>query len=360
MNTFEELFQLAQALSVPEHDEQRTVEWCDGGKRLGLARQQGGSYELFISGPKLRAERPLVERHLKHDRWSGKDDVEFEANRLVLPSGSQFLPIAAFLAEELLRNGVLVSVHAAFSRSEPLIEMALRRTALEEEALTGLMGELKFLLALLSVAQTPVQRAACLEAWKGYERSSRDFVFQGRADVEVKVTRGPRSSHQISSISQVDPKRAGDGWPLEQLYLLSIGLMPALSVKQVDALTLPRQVEGILLALGPSVEPTKRNEIQELFLGRLSKYGADSRLGYQHDEMSGWAAYNIPWLPRFWRVYDMNSDSLEVLRLSDVERRRLVAADSITFVANLPDEVPGEQNPRSDVESLASELVGLP
>jgi hypothetical protein len=357
VNTFEELLSLAKTLRVPEHGNQRVVEWCDADRVLGLARQQGGAYELFIATGKLTVRSAVVERHLRHDRWKAGTETEFEANRLVLPAENHFVPVAAFLVEELLRNGVSASPQNAFTRVEPLIDLALRRTALDEETIVGLIGELMFLEVLLAEAETVMHRATCLESWRGYEPSRRDFVFIGRADVEVKVTRGVRSSHEISSLSQVDPRRTEDGTPIEQLYLLSIGLRTPAADEVSSARSLPRQVDAVLRMLGPNIDIGQRNEIQELFLTRVHRYGTAARRGYSHDEMKAWEVYQPSWIQQFARAYDMNSAGIDVLRLAEVEQHRHVSAGSVTYVADLPDSVDSTPNPRVDLKLLAAELI---
>jgi hypothetical protein len=222
----------------------------------------------------------------------------------------------------------------------------------------GLLGELRFLELLLEAASTPEQRAVSLEAWRGYERASRDFVIPGGTEIEVKVTRGARSSHHVSSIAQVDPRRSAHGDPLEQLYLLSIGMQaygPG-GGGSGEAVSVPTQVDAVLQLLGPHLEAGRRNEIQELFLAKVQGYGSGSRAGYDHDEMRSWAAYETPWVRRFERVYDMNDDEVEVLRRADVEQRPLVSAETVRFVIELPDTL-GEDNPRSDVPGFAADIL---
>ena len=217
-----------------------------------LPASRAGAFEVFVLGPKLRPRLPLVDRHLKHDTWQLSDGSYFEANRIVLPAEAHYVPTAAFLAEELLRNGIDSSPQPAFALSEPLIEMALRRTALDEDTVLGLLGELRFLELLLRGSDTTEQRANGLEAWEGYQRTSRDFVFNNGTEVEVKVTRGPHSSHQISSIAQVDPRRTAGGEPIEQLYLVSIGVAtPANHEELTRATTVSFSGRGGSCASGP-------------------------------------------------------------------------------------------------------------
>jgi hypothetical protein len=353
---FEQLYELTQTIAVPDDEEQRRVEWCDESKRLGLARQPSGAFELFLRGDPLPVRSPLVHRHLRHDTWCDSDGVTFPASRIAFPAESHYQAVAAFIAEELFRNGLLDSVARSFGASEPIIEMALRRAALSDEVIIGLIGELRLLVLLMSLAETPADRAAALEAWRGYERDARDFVF-ANASVEVKATRGNRSVHQISSLFQVDPARSPEDDPTEQLYLVSFGLMP---VEPEDdaagSFTLPSVVDELLLKLGDSTESDLRNEAQEILIDRVRQYGGSS-LGYDHDSMSTWPAYSIPFRQRFGRAYDMNDDAVLVLRCAQVAPCEAVRMESVRFEVDLPDQVTGDINPTTDLLMFARRII---
>lgn len=354
MKTFEDLYQITSQLEQPPADDQRQLEWCDENEVLALAREQGGGYEIFMTGPALQPTSQLVRRHLKHDRWLTHTGQSFEANRLVLPRDAHYIPVAALLAEELLRNGVQRSAQSAFAMSEPLIEMALRRAALDEESVLGLIAELQLLETLMITY--PDLRAQCLESWQGHDRG-RDFVFDG-VQVEVKATRGPRSVHEISSLAQVDPRRSASGEPVERLFLLSVGITgcdPTLA----DAVSLPSVVDSVLALLGPS-DPQSRNDIQRLFLARIESYGPSIRRdGYAHDQMRAWTAYASTYSIRFKRLYDMNDESVDVLRRATVARCGHVSADTVTYTVELPDQIAGTDNPRSDIPAFVSELSAV-
>ena len=138
----------------------------------------------------------------------------------------------------------------AFAAAEPLIEMALRRTTLEDELILGLLGELRFLQLTLQGAASAAERADALESWRGYDRASRDFVFDSQLAVEVKVTRLLHSEHHISNIAQVDPKRTIAGQPLEQLFLVSFGVSEPQAEPGAVGVSLSEQVDAVLHVLG--------------------------------------------------------------------------------------------------------------
>lgn len=355
--SFERLLQQAQGLSLPENDDKREVLWCDIEHVVGLSRQRGGAIELFLRGGELHPTSPLVKRHMKFDRWTRRGGEIFEANRLVLPSDEHYVPEVAFLAEELLRRGVTHSLARGFAQTEPLIEMALRRTSLGDEEILGLIGELRFLEVLLSVAEGSGQRALAVDAWRGHERGSRDFVL-GPCSVEVKSTRGDRSAHRVNSVAQVDPRRSEANEPQEALFLLSLGFRPETSeASATAALSLPAQVDAVLLRLDSAAEQGGNRDLSALLLEKVSRYGSPSGRGYEHEEMRRWSAYQGRWQQGFVRIYDMGDDAIQVLRRDDIQRRNHVVLSSVSFDIVLPDRVSGDLNPQSDLFALARRLL---
>ena len=177
IKSFEQLLQLTEGLTKPKLENDRDVHWCEIHHTIGFSRQLNGSIELFLCGDELLAISPLVKRHLRFDQWTRSGGEIFKANRLVFPSDEHYTAATAFLAEELLRNNVVTSLQNGFSQTEPLIEMMLRRTALNEDEMLGLLGELRFLDVLLTVASDSTQKAIALDSRRGHEQASRDFVF---------------------------------------------------------------------------------------------------------------------------------------------------------------------------------------
>jgi hypothetical protein len=356
MPSFEELLATLSALPIPQVAAERVVEWCDGAPQLGLAREPGEGFELFIRGERLLAGQ-IVSRHLRFDQWQGNEGL-FRANRLMLPADPHFLPVAAFLAEELIRAGIAGSTQKAFTTSEPIIEMALRRAILDDNAVLGLIGELYLLEKALSMNSRPAERTACVESWRGHERAARDFLFPAQVAVEVKVTTASASTHHINNLLQVDPRRTPAGEPLENLHLFSLGLQPRGVLDQAPggSLSLPSLVETILGLLGPDARVGKRMPLQELFLSKVKSYGGPGRSAYDHDRMKGWSTYQRHWDVSFTRIYYMNPPAVEVLRAADLAERPYVRAESLEFDVDLPDQIPGEANPVTDVDAFAALL----
>ncbi len=351
-----ELFEalLLQAINLPlsGSDAERKIQWCGPGHSLGMAKQSSGAIELFLRGSELIPRSSLVKRHLRYDKWSRETGTELTANRLVFPRDEYFVAATAFLVEELLRHGAAVNLAEGFAKSEPLIERFLKKVSLSEEEILGLLGELRLLEVCLLQASSEADKARSVGAWVGAERSARDFEFRG-CSVEVKATRRDTSTHHINSLWQVNPKTDQSGKPIEQLYLLSIGLVPG---TDGVGLTVSSQVDKILEHLGPH-DPQPRTTLQELFLEKLKAYGGSPESGYDHLEMKSWAPYNSPWVTRFSRVYDLCDPTIQILRPSDVRGRGHVPAESVSFSICLPDQMPGGTNPTTDLLGFGRSLI---
>ena len=356
--TFEDLLLVAESLPVPQVDSDRDVHWCDATKILGMARQSSGGIELFLRGEELRSSSPLVRRFLKFDEWARTNGDVFRANRIVFPSEEHYTAAAAFLAEEFFRNNVVNSLVSAFAQTEPLVEMMLRRIALSEEEILGLLGELRFLEVLISIADE-VGRAIVIDAWRGHERSARDFVFN-TCFVEVKSTRGSRSVHRVNSVMQADPRRSETGEFLERLFLLSFGFTPVLTHENSESgISLAIQVETILGILNQEGDAMRVNPIQSLFLQKLANYGGVANGGYIHDEMKNWLIYQSRWHYSFLRIYDMCDDAIQVLRRSDIQMRSHVLLETVSFDVSLPDTVTGDINPSGSILEFSKKVLGI-
>ncbi len=352
VTAFEEILRAAQTMACPTDDSTRKVTWLDDLHVLGLSRQRSGAFELFISGQRLYAASSAVKRHLEHDRWERLDGFAFEANRLVLPAGEHYIAIAAFIAEELARRDVAHSPVQAFAQTEPIIEVTIQRLTLTEEQILGLLGELRFLEALLSVSETAEDRGTAIAAWKGHERVTRDFSF-GACSVEVKSTQSLTSSHHVSNVRQVDPERSSFNVPVEELLLLSLGFAAAGDGVGAASISLSNQVDAILRRLPEQID----TDLRSVFLDKVSQYGEALR-GYHHGEMKTWRAYQCAWEHRFVRIYDMNDDAVLVLRRKSIESYVHVVGESVSFDVLLPHQVRGEANPHHDIYALARKCLG--
>ncbi len=130
MATFEEILAITTKLDPASADKSRAIEWCDASEQIAVSRQQNGRIEIFLIGDRIYPRSAIVANHLEHDSWRRVGGSGFDANRLVFPAAKHFDAVVAFIVEELVRNAGGEDVVTAFSHSEPVIELALRRTAL--------------------------------------------------------------------------------------------------------------------------------------------------------------------------------------------------------------------------------------
>jgi hypothetical protein len=331
--SYESLRSALDQLEIPAVAGHRNTLWVSE-RLLGIARNHMGTVELFLVGPRLHARTSTVRRHLEHGEWMGADNEVFEANRLVLPPLNHFITIAALIGIELVRSGINSGrgQQAVFEEVEPIIELALRRGALSEEALLGLLGELMVLEQLLvAFVEQPSARSFVLDWWRGHQRGERDFVI-GTTALEVKTTSQQSSSHQIQSLHQVE---LGEGE--EELLLLSVGLAPATTGAQ----TLPAMVDRLLAILGDDSPTESLNALQLRLLRDVAAYGVGGGPGYDHLTMSNWAAYQTEYRLTFTpRLYDLLDPGLELLKRADLDGT-VVNLSSVSYIADLPDRVNG-------------------
>lgn len=345
--TFEALRDELEFLEAPAGTA-RSLRWL--ATPLAVARSTTGDFEIFIRGDELLATSALVRRHLQYGDWQPEGGgITFPANRVVLPSAPHFASVAALIAVELLRAGLgtTAGTQAAFADVEPIIEMAIRRGALPENVLVGLIGELIVLRqCLLSIDSQPQLRAVLLDAWQGWQ-GGRDFRF-GTNSVEVKTTQAGSSIHEFSGLHQLEEVPLPDG-SLEELHVLSVGLAASPSMGE----TLPGIVDQILEMLGGT---KGQSPLQDSFLTRVERYGAASGVGYQHVTMKDWAAYSTRYTSTFpLRLYRVADPTMRLLDRTDIAKT-FVAPDSISFTLHIPDRV-SAFNPAPSWQAELSRMI---
>ncbi|SOY39714.1 conserved hypothetical protein [Cupriavidus taiwanensis] len=293
-----------------------------------------------MCGQKLFPRTSVVRRHLEYGRWKIAESAdEFDANRIVLPSAPHFVPLAAFLAVELVKAGIgnQRPLQEVLNDVEPLLELALLRSTLGEEHILGLVGELICLETLLdAVANCPEARSAVLDMWRGHEVGERDFVI-GSTSLEIKSTQLESSTHAISGVHQVEV----DGrYPSEQrLMLLSVGLIPAIQEGQ----TLPDIVQRIVhrLSAGVTEANGQFTPLQNRFLDDVYRYGSTGSRGYDHRTDSTSKAYSTRYKSTFTpRLYEMADEQMLILRHRDVDGR-FVRPGSLQYTLDLPSMING-------------------
>ncbi len=328
---FEALREDLEALCVPE-EQARNLRWL--AVPLAIGRTATGDYEVFIRGPELRAGSALVRRHVQHGDWRPEEGGEpFSASRIVLPSAPHFASIAALIAIELLRAGVAEQggAQTAFTDVEPIIEMALRRGALSEAVIIGLIGELTVLRQLiLARGGQPEKMMRSLDFWQGWQEGGRDFRIGDHA-IEVKTTQASASIHEFSGLHQLEAKQLPSG-AMEQLHLMSIGLAASTTMGE----SLPSVVSSITTLLSVAPEGT---EVANEFMRRVSLYGTLSGTGYAHATMRDWSVYATRYthtfLPRLYRV----DDAAMLLLGRDLLAQTFVQAQGLSFTMHIPEQV---------------------
>ncbi len=328
---FEALRAELEQLGVPS-GHARNLRWL--APPLAIARTTTGDFEIFIRGPELRTFSSLVRRHLQHGDWRPEDGGEpFSATRIVLPSAPHFTAIAALIAIELMRAGIAESrgPQDAFTDVEPIIEMAIRRGALPENVIVGLIGELTVLRQLILVRRnTPVSLMRCLDLWQGWQDGGRDFCL-GDHSIEVKTTQSASSIHEFSGLHQLEPRLLQSG-QLEQLHLMSIGLSASTSMGE----SLSSLVSSVVTLLSSA---TGGSEVADEFVRRVALYGNQSGDGYIHSNMADWSVYGTRYAHSFSpRLYRLDDPAMRILT-REMIAQTFVQPDGLSFTLHIPSQI---------------------
>lgn len=329
----------------------RAITWLTDAKVVGIARNSSGHLELFLAGKELRPQTRTVQTAMRYHTWHRDTLSQLNANRICFPALGHFDQVGAFIAAELLREKADANLERAFAVTEPLIELAIKRMEISENAILGLVGELILLNALCRRAADP-QVGPIVQAWDGWRRSARDFTWEGTG-VEVKTTTRTTSTHAIGGIHQIEPTPASDDAIGEaRLLLVSIGLCQA--GDNAPALSIPSLVNSILERLNG----TGASGLVDEFLTRVSVYGTESGVGYQHATMVNEAIFATNFGVTFVRGYDMADPAVEVLRRDDVIPHQHVDAQSVTFRVELPATI-SLNNPIVGARRVAETILSL-
>lgn len=351
MTSYETVLDQINAIPAGSPGEDRTITWLTVANVIGLARDSRGHLELFLAGGELEARSATVKSAMHYHSWHRDTLVPLSANRIRLPALGHFDQVGAFIAAELLREKADANLERAFSVTEPLIELAIKRLEISESAIIGLVGELLVLDAVCRRADDP-QVGPVIKAWDGWRRSARDLTWQGTG-VEIKTTTRATSSHAIHGIHQIEPASAADDAPGEaRLLLVSIGLRQ--SDPDVPALSIPSLVESIVNRL----TATGASGLVDEFLMRVAVYGSESGIGYEHATMADMAPFTTTFTVTFVRGYDMVDPAVEVLRHDDVVTHQHVDAQSLTFRIELP-AIISLDNPVSGTRRIADAILGV-
>lgn len=351
MTSYEEVLDQINAIPAGISGDDRTIIWLTDAQVVGLSRNGHGHLELFLAGEPLKPRTRTVKSAIHHHTWHRDAQPPLSANRIRLPALGHFDQVGAFIASELLREKADANLERAFAVTEPLIELAIKRLEISENAILGLFGELLLLDALCRRADD-VHVGPLVQAWDGWRRSARDLTWQGTG-IEIKTTTRTTSSHTIHGVHQIEPASASDDSPGEtRLLLVSIGLHQA--DPNVPALSIPSLVENITKRL----TATGASGLVDEFLTRVAMYGSESGVGYEHATMINEAPFTTPFTVTFVRAYDMADPAIEVLRRDDVVSHQHVDAQSLTFRVELPATISFD-NPVAGARRVAEAILGL-
>lgn len=351
MTSYEAVLNQINVVPAGTIGDDRAITWLTDAKVIGIARNSRGHLELFLAGDELRPRTGTVKTAMHYHSWHRDALPPLNANRICLPALGHFDQVGAFIAAELLREKADSNLERAFAVTEPLIELAIKRMEISENAILGLVGELLILDALCRRA-ADAQVGPIAQAWNGWRRSARDFTWEGTG-VEIKTTTRATSSHVIHGIHQIEPTSASDDATGEaRLLLVSIGLcQPGLNA---PALSIPFLVESILERLNA----TGATGLVDEFLTRVSVYGTESGIGYEHATMVNEAPFTTTFGVTFVRGYDMADPAVEVLRRDDLITHQHVDAQSVTFRVKLPATI-SLDNPIVGARRVAEAILSL-
>ena len=148
MTSYEEVLKQINAVPAGLTGNDRTINWLTDAQVVGVARNSRGHLELFLAGEQLKPRTTTLKSAIHYHSWHRETQPPLSANRILLPALGHFDQVGAFIAAELLREKADVNLERAFAVTEPLIELAIKRLEISENAIIGLFGELLLLDAL--------------------------------------------------------------------------------------------------------------------------------------------------------------------------------------------------------------------
>jgi hypothetical protein len=315
-----------------------------------------GRLEIFLNGPQLEARFRRVREALEYQRWFRANGDELLANRILLPAAEHFEQVAAFLSTELLRNDAITDLPQAFSRTEPLIELAIEDLMIADETFLGLCGEMLVLHALLQAASDELV-GEVIDSWKGHRETARDFQLGG-VGVEVKTTTGSTSSHLFRGVHQLEPGHGVEGAEESDFLLASIGLEWPSPEDTANTTSLPELVDGVNARVKQAVGASAPVVIEEL-LDRITAYGSPAAIGYDHRTMAESARFSRRFRLHFARSYDMTDESIRLLTTDEMRARPFIDAESLRMRVNFPDQVSGDLNPIVGLGNATRQIMNL-
>lgn len=206
----------------------------------------------------------------------------------------------------------------------------MRRGALSDSVIVGLVGELTVLRQLiLCHTVCPSSLTRVLEYWQGWH-GGRDFRI-GVHSIEVKTTQSVTSIHEFSGLHQLEPELLPSG-ELEQLHLMSVGLAASTSTGE----SLPTLVSSIITLLSASSDG---DELVNEFERRVALYGSSSGVGYLHSAMHDWSVYQTRYTHTFMpRLYRVDDPAMRMLT-RQILAETFVQPEGLSFTMHVPEQV---------------------
>ncbi len=352
-SSYEQQLALVQGLRRSRTEDERNIDWSRPDGVIGFALTPKGRIEIFLPGPQLDARFRRVREALEYTRWFRAGGSELLANRILLPSAGHFEQVAAFLSTELLRNGATDDLPGAFTRTEPLIDLAIDDLMIADEAFLGLCGEMLIFHALLRAA--PDHHVGdIIDSWTGYREVARDFQL-GQVGVEVKTTTSSTSSHVFRGVHQLEIGHGVDRVEETSYVLASLGLE---WTEGANTTSLPELVEGLVARTTEALGVAAGAFIDDL-VARIADYGSPRTLGYDHTTMAETARFGRRFRLRFARGYDIADEAIRLLTTDDLRARPFIVAESLYARVNLPDQVRGDVNPVIGLADCAHRILGV-
>lgn len=339
MTTYEGAIERISSLVPASSENERLVDWIDDEGDVGVARTTGGRVELFFVGPELEVTYKSVEDQLVYRQFFRKDGGPFTASRLELPLAGHFDQVAAFICAELIRNGSSADIAAAFTASEPVIDLALETLHASDSWLRGLVAELALLNAMVQQVR-PAAVPLVLDCWSGYQPSLRDFNLED-VGVEVKATARNASTHAINGLYQVE--RQADE---KNLYLTSFVGLAWQPEGDSTVLTARGLIERIIARIAETGQP---ETLADRLRFQASEYLPKSANGPEPlDRPFKWTAV---------RSYDLSDPAIQLVGSDDVAKRPNTVLATVRFDIELPDQVTGDLNPTVGLNRSAAVIL---
>ena len=307
------------------------------GKGLLIEKSEFNNY-YHVRG-NYEIKNPLVHEISKLTQLNGTEYMRLEVPNQkeisdMMQSINQRVKDEQWFTEELKGQN-------EFSQFEKYLRKALAEFRLNDNSKLGLLGELSIINSLIKRDEWKTKQKIIIDAWSGYQSTSRDFIFDKQC-IEVKTTTKHESTHEINNLNQVDPRDDDGG--ITELFLASIGLD-----RKEDGYSIVSMTNSILEAI-------EDEELKQIFLENIRHYGVNS-IGYDHNRMANWTQFQESYQMTFRRFYNMADPKIKVIRFSDIVEMKAVNERSLSYQINLDENIEGASNNPMTLEEFSNYLV---